>query len=726
MAVKYDRDAAVKYAQGFWDKPCNDQFLVVRDTKPNPKFQSLPFVPAARLTRFDAASNLVNPNGSLLIEAKYIHDAAHFVACCIGDPPGAKGGGLALRAWDRSGKKPYGDQLVADLVRRIDAHKDIETLLDKSADRSPPGDIDRGDIVAYWDGSLRAYTDVALYVGDGQVSGHSPSRSASNGPVTDWDYPHDRPNMRWTVFHVRTPKGKGTAAGTGTLKTYPFKVFTLLEHYWADPKHDDEEWNIQQAAPLTADKMNPGFWDGTKLKTDQDFRDAVWGALQPDEFKTVRYAAAQIGPGSAVRYGGNHRTDTRPEERLKTDERRDLESWEAVSCGKLALLYAAYQLRYDVRVMAARNRRESVKKTGPKRWEKDKELFAGIIAEWSQRQALDKKAERTPVRPRNPRIDLQGTAVLRDGNAIPLVIQRGRSRINAGPPKLEEIFDASYDPDDGWTIRFLGEPKENGHDAKHRPFWTAEELKKYEHKLRDDEKKWDKPLHDERTFFQLLWLTIVSSHDHGASLVLDKLGYLYVNSLLWQSGLFDAARGGGLWLARNYGGGDTTDDSPSEFKPNEPEFWDMSGRKTPGLLVPVTRRTPDGAVIQASLSAASGTAFMVLLHQDRLVNAPACLRMKVLLDRLTELPRDPHGFPPDRSPLAESVPAQGADRSTVFKHLYSKIGIGSKRPNGEKNMSDCALIVTNNGAVYAATCLDSWGSDDINKLGKAIFDAVGG
>src|SRR5262249_50773841 len=161
----------------------------------------------------------------------------------------------------------------------------------------------------------------------------------------------------------------------------------------------------------------------------------------------------------------------------------------------------------------------------------------------------------------------------------------------------------------------------------------------------------------------------------------------------------------------------------SQFEPNEPEFWDMSGRKAPGLLVPIIRKTPDGAPIQASLSAASGTAFMVLLHQNRLINAPACLRMKVLLDRLPGLARDPHVSAP-RSPFAESVPGSGSDESAVFKHLYSKLGLGSKRPNGEQNPSDCVLIVTKKGAVYAATCLDSWGDADIHKLGEAIFAAV--
>ena len=727
MAVTYDRDKAVDYALHFWDKPCNDQLLVFK--KHNTKFQ-VPFERAATFTRFDTDSNLVNRDGSLLIEARHIWDAAHFVSCCIGDPPGKQAGGLSFSGWDRSGQKPYGEQQIEDLDRRLRADKRFETLLDESKDRTPPDEMERGDVIVYSLTGGEAFTDVALYVGEGKVMGHSPSRGPASGALADWDRLHDRGNVRWTVFHVRTAKNKAAAAGTAKLKTYPFKVFTLLEHYWADPAHDDEAWNIQQAAPLAPDKMNPGFWDGKTVKTDQDFRDKVWSALPPDEFKTIRYAAAQIGPGSSVRYGGNHRKDARPEEKDKSNERRDLESWETVSCGKLMLLYAAYQLRFDVLAMAARNRRESAKKSGPKRWETPDELFEGVVAEWSQRQQLDKKAQRVVVRERDPRIELQGATVFRDGNTIPLIIQRGKQRVPTGPPKLKEIFNASYDPDLGWKIRFRGEPKEEGHDAAHRRFWKDADLKDYEDNLRDDEDRWDKPLDgnadEERKFFQLLWITIIASHDHGASLVLDKLGYLYVNSLLWQSGLFDAARGGGMWIARNYGGGDTSHDSPSVFRPNEFEFWDMSGRGKPGLLVPVQRKTPDGAVIMASMSAASGTAWMVLLEQNRLVNGPACLRMKALLDRVRSKPRDyAHGYRDD-APFADGVLTK--PYAPKFKHVYSKIGLGGPRPgpSGTRNNSDCALLVTQNGAIYAATCLDSWGEEPLNKLSKAIFDAVGG
>jgi hypothetical protein len=222
-------------------------------------------------------------------------------------------------------------------------------------------------------------------------------------------------------------------------------------------------------------------------------------------------------------------------------------------------------------------------------------------------------------------------------------------------------------------------------------------------------------------------MTIIASHDHGASLVIDKLGYLYVNSLLWQSSLFDAARGGGMWIARNYGGGDPHE-PPSDYKPNEFEFWDMSGRKAPGLLVPVQRKTPDGAVITASLSAASGVAFMVLLQQNRLVNGPACLRMKALLDRVRAKPRDYAGGYREGSPLGDGIVGSSNHYSPTFKHLYSKIGLGSKRPGppGTQNTSDVALLVTANGVTYAAACLDSWGDDPIQKLSKAIFAAVGG
>lgn len=43
------------------------------------------------------------------------------------------------------------------------------------------------------------------------------------------------------------------------------------------------------------------------------------------------------------------------------------------------------------------------------------------------------------------------------------------------------------------------------------------------------------------------------SNNTMASLVIKKLGFNYINSVMWQLGLYDPGHGGGLWLGRGYG-----------------------------------------------------------------------------------------------------------------------------------------------------------------------------
>ena len=727
MVVQYDRTAAVAYAKRFSDRPCHDLFVILNPRATAPQCRNKPFISVPKDAVFKGGS-LSKPNGTVVIPTTCLWDAAHFVCCCVGSPPGERGGGLTFNNWDASGKSPYGDREVSDLVRRLEADSRLEVLVSKSVDRTIPDGIQPGDIVAYWDGADNVYYDVAIYGDDMVVLSHY----RWGGPI-DWDYPHSLPDHQWTVFHVRTLAAKAKKpTKTKQAPSNKFSVFTLLEHFWADPAYDNEAWNVQQAVPLEPGKMNPGFWDGAKTKVTPDLQSKVNAAISSNpDFKPLRFAVAQLfdvplvtallvgSPvsGPVVAYAANVGTEGHPEERDTSNEPRDTEAWESVSCGKLALLYAAYQLRFDVLTLAARNRRDSARKSGPKRWETPQELFAGVEAEWSKRQVPDGKAKNVLVRPSNPKIELHDAVVLRDGAKIPLVIRRGNKRLNTGPPKLKEIFHALYDPKTGWSIRFIGEPPDNGTDSAGRPFWAKNDLQLFEQPLKDDQIRWLLPLRSQRTFFELLWMVINASHNHGGTLVLDKLGYLYVNSLMWQSDLFNAARGGGLLLARNFGGGDTnkTSEPPSQFQPNEWEFWDMTGNNYQGLLVPVIRKTPDGDVIKASLSAAAGVAFMVLLQRDKLVNAPACLRMKVMLDRLLE---DPRGGPDDVTDNSLLGRPAGS-----FKHIWSKIGIGGPRPGGTKNVSDCVLLVKKtDGVTYAATCLDSYGS--LANISDKIFGLV--
>ena len=45
------------------------------------------------------------------------------------------------------------------------------------------------------------------------------------------------------------------------------------------------------------------------------------------------------------------------------------------------------------------------------------------------------------------------------------------------------------------------------------------------------------------------------SNNYSATVVIKKLGFNYINSVLWQTGIYDIKRGGGLWVGRSYAGG---------------------------------------------------------------------------------------------------------------------------------------------------------------------------
>jgi hypothetical protein len=82
-----------------------------------------------------------------------------------------------------------------------------------------------------------------------------------------------------------------------------------------------------------------------------------------------------------------------------------------------------------------------------------------------------------------------------------------------------------------------GEPPEKGHDVKGRPFWKKADLKALDQRLNNDQAGWYLPLQEERSFFELLWLAINASHNHASSVLIDKLGYLYIDCLLWRRAL---------------------------------------------------------------------------------------------------------------------------------------------------------------------------------------------
>jgi hypothetical protein len=497
-----------------------------------------------------------------------------------------------------------------------------------------------------------------------------------------------------------------------------FTHFALLDHFLGVTHGStDDDRLAAEGVVLDPSKINlPHDADPiVQLAVDA----ALAGPGVSAEIKALRFAIAKLEwrDGTAkVTYGGNRLISPRADEAAVNTGasaltgRRDVETWEAVSVGKLAFMYAAFQLRFDVMAMAARNAREA-RAGRAKLWTTPAELLAGVTAIWASRQA--RSGPRRVIRAANPRLELHGRVVLRDGTPIGLKLTPGSARTTSGAPQLDQIFDFMRQASTGkWFVMFKGEQMFG--------VWTADGMRALQarlHKYGDDDRFALELTTTELaslSFFDLLFMMVNWSHNHASSIILERIGFMYVNSLLWQSGLFDPAGPGGFFMARNYGPGRHT------------EHWDVNGNRRPGLLVPGQPRfTPDKggpAQISAGLSAAIGVKFMALLYRGWLTSAMSSWYMRTLLDRIGQPPRVVGAGHSDRSPLADAF---GAPSSTVFEHVYSKIGIGSRRTDDKKNISDCALLYRKDPkTIFAVCCLDSHGSPPLASLVKRVMDLL--
>jgi hypothetical protein len=179
----------------------------------------------------------------------------------------------------------------------------------------------------------------------------------------------------------------------------------------------------------------------------------------------------------------------------------------AASSAKVAALYTAHQLQFDLNVMMAKNPGSSAS-----------QVIAAVQKEW-RKQGIP--SQRSPY----------------------------------GPPNIQQIFDIKHSP---------GQPNRVEFNATFQ--------------------------HD---------LTQIC-HNKNASQIISRLGFHYIASALWQSGLYDPIRGG-LWLGSLYDGGKTK--------------W---------------RASPVGRQFHG-ITALSLATFFTLLAQERLVNLHASQAMQQLL-----------------------------------------------------------------------------------------------
>ena len=349
-------------------------------------------------------------------------------------------------------------------------------------------------------------------------------------------------------------------------------------------------------APLSPLAMNPGIYDGPiKYKVADPFQKRLNAVMNKKGFRHIKVALVDLTKGvSQPEFAGFfHKQQVT-----------------VADIPKIAAMLAAFQLRRDLRV-ALRNK-------GLKTLD---ELFEKIRDDWGATQ-LDVKS---PAQPFTSTITRRRDLVLVKGATVQLTdpkspqLERVIGAVPAGNPVAVEFSTTGQDKT---QLEVLADDFRDG-----KP---------------DSRKNLDDLGFRER--LRMMMMDRTRASNYAASTIVGDVGYLYIASTLLQSGLFDPARGGGLWLASNYAG----------------------------------KKWPAGAAIGGaeSATAASVAAFLTLLMQDQLVDRDASTEMR---DLLTESPISLVGSRSTRG--LKKLPDEGS-----LITVLSRSGISTP------GMHDCAVV----------------------------------
>ena len=271
------------------------------------------------------------------------------------------------------------------------------------------------------------------------------------------------------------------------------------------------------------------------------------------------------------------------------------------SVAKIAPLFAAFQLQQDIRAMARRPT-----PTG------------GGVFDWARDLWADTQHDHGGASvPFTKDIELRGKLVLVKGKKVPLIDPRA--------PRLDAVFAAEAKP-----FAFASTPK------------TRAEL---ETAIKEFTRI-GKPAIEALAFMQRLMVVgggLVPASNFATTTIVRDLGFPYIASALMQSGLYDPARGGGLWFNYDYGG----------------HTW--AGPPAGG---PMNSGTPG-----------SLASYMTLLAQDRLVSPTASQGIRDLLDK------DTTAMPTLQSPFEV-----GLEKKFGKARVFEKIGVAAG------GVDECAYI----------------------------------
>jgi hypothetical protein len=358
---------------------------------------------------------------------------------------------------------------------------------------------------------------------------------------------------------------------------------------------------------LDAKAMNPGFLTPTGVT-----RDAALQAI------VDRRVLANHPNLSKLRFALVDLTGTAKLASPQFAGHRETEQGGLGSMAKLACMYAAYQMKFDLEELA---RQKGLTLKEP--------IFDAARAIWRDRQKPD-PANVTQLFPADPKIELFGNLMAIDG--VPLSAPHGFST-----PDLERILTVVPGDPPG-TLRFIGsdqilvDPSVPGAPPAETPAVLA-----YAH-------SGGEALGEVRkfSFAERMFLMVDKSDNAAAHSCIEDISFPFITSAIWQSDFYRPERGGGLWENSTHDKGATR--------------W---------LKPPVPRGNPESDFVSAT--AASVAALLTLLEQGRLVNQEACAGMKQMMNK--------NKVGVDRGSHTRSYFRQGL-RPLVPDRIHSKLGIG--------------------------------------------------
>ena len=313
-------------------------------------------------------------------------------------------------------------------------------------------------------------------------------------------------------------------------------------------------------APLSKFNMNPAIYDGAdKFNNDPTLQACLDRAIKDLGFNHIKVALVDLTENiNAPKFAGSHHQD----------------QGAVANLPKLAAMLAAFQLRRDVAAIQDNVRAATLA-----------DLFSAVRDQWADAVPDFGMAPKSFT----GRVTLRRNLVLLDGKPVPLVEPK--------LPQLENVF-AAVAPGDPVAVEFRSTGED---DAALRELMDAYS--------RQRDAASGKKLADIGMKERLrIMMAIVDDRpvqdtvgDFVASTVVRDVGFLYIASLLLQSGLYDPDRKGGLWLGSDY--------ARVSWK---------------GALA-------GGAARSATAGAVA--AFLTLLAQDKLADAAAGQEMRKLLDR---------------------------------------------------------------------------------------------